>query len=299
MFGLCGPSDCTQEDYFALYNTSQTLLIKSIEGVLNKTLPRTNSLTFVDPSAITVEDGSWYYLTTYICIVLIALAAIGTIYSSLKKHDDADEPGSAPMPSYYQTIETTTYQDSDVRFNNAAEESVLKRFFDSFSISKNLDALWNAKQENWQDKDLEVFKGVRAVAFFMVVVSLTFSTDSQTMKNYPSGLSIVDSPWYLLVIAGLRAIDVFFFLSGFLAAYMLISKQERLGFSIKTYLEIIYHRLLRIYPTYFIVMLIYWKLSVYLTTGPMWSLYVDNVEVCDNSWGQTMLLLQNWLAPEG
>lgn len=53
------------------------------------------------------------------------------------------------------------------------------------------------------------------------------------------------------------------------------------------------HRFLRLWPTYMTCLFFYWKLSVYLGSGPLWYLYIDVTGQCNQVFWQNMLLIDN------
>jgi hypothetical protein len=82
------------------------------------------------------------------------------------------------------------------------------------------------------------------------------------------------------VFAGFYAIDIFLFLSGFLAGYLIISMVKKMKPSVLNYLKFLLHRFFRIWPAYFIAIFLFpenppnpWKwtyvLAVYNTSESM------------------------------
>ena len=50
----------------------------------------------------------------------------------------------------------------------------------------------------------------------------------------------------------------------------------------KFYFGAILHRFIRIWPTYMMAILIFWKIAPYLHSGPIWSLFSAQIDNCDN-----------------
>ena len=65
------------------------------------------------------------------------------------------------------------------------------------------------------------------------------------------------------------AVDVFFFIAGFLAAVIMLKKfaemaEKKKKVNYGLYPALILHRIIRIWPTYFVCLMIYWKISIFL-----------------------------------
>jgi len=71
----------------------------------------------------------------------------------------------------------------------------------------------------------------------------------------------------LLVLAAFFAVDVFFYIGGFLVAYSFLRNQMK---SIMKYPLAIVHRLLRFWPSYIMAMLIYYSIMIHTGAGPLW-----------------------------
>jgi peptidoglycan/LPS O-acetylase OafA/YrhL len=232
-----------------------------------------------------------------VLILLCVLILVSLIYGCFSKEEDIDHAHPANLPSYYHSVDTTIAI-SELEHGGLYSESAVKRFLDAFHVGKALSSLWSTKTELWHEEDLYVLSGVRMIAFMLVVLFQTFVIESFVYKNYAGGASVYDSPWYLLVLLGYKGIDTFFFLSGFFAAYMLYSKMSNMEFSTRHYLEIIFHRWLRLWPLYIIILLLYWKVSIYFAKGPLWIFYAEQAQSCETSWIHNLFLMDNWLIGE-
>ncbi len=86
---------------------------------------------------------------------------------------------------------------------------------------------------------------------------------------------------YLLLQAGLSAMNVFFFISAFLLAYFII--KVRPNTFIKYPLAML-DRVLRFLPSYFIAILIFWGVLPHLGSGPLWVKTMKPVWDCNPVW---------------
>lgn len=98
----------------------------------------------------------------------------------------------------------------------------------------------------------------------------------------------------MVLLNGPIIVDTFFFISGFLACYLIleeISKRGNISF-IKLYL----HRLVRLLPPYAIILACYCTLFVKMGSGPLWKERVGvEQERCRESWWANLLFINNYM----
>jgi len=84
------------------------------------------------------------------------------------------------------------------------------------------------------------------------------------------------SPWWSTIIpGGFYAVDVFFFLSGFLTFHLLTEKIYGKPFNIRFFTMIFVHRYLRLLFVMIFVMLFAMYCFYYMGSGPQWDLFED------------------------
>ena len=113
----------------------------------------------------------------------------------------------------------------------------------------------------------------------------------QVASNSLTFSSILQKPYFLIVEAGMFAVDTFFYLGGFMAAYVLLRQKN---FNLFTYPLVIFNRLLRIWPSYIVAILIFYSIFMHLGSGPNWHLGLDQVQLCDGMW-RSLLFLDNFI----
>jgi peptidoglycan/LPS O-acetylase OafA/YrhL len=99
-----------------------------------------------------------------------------------------------------------------------------------------------------------------------------------------------------LVPAAYFAVDTFFWIGGFLVTIGLLENMKKMVKFIPFYFSCIVHRLIRIWPTYILAILIFWKIAPYLSNGPIWlsfSMTSDNCSGGGFLWN--MLFLDNFV----
>lgn len=93
-----------------------------------------------------------------------------------------------------------------------------------------------------------------------VILGHLYSVRIQNVVNALTITDQVEGPFFLLVLASFFAVDVFFYIGGFLVAYSFLRNQMK---SIMKYPLAIVHRLLRFWPSYIIAMLIYYSIMIH------------------------------------
>ena len=55
------------------------------------------------------------------------------------------------------------------------------------------------------------------------------------------------------------------------------------------------NRVIRLWPCLLITLLVYWKISPYLSFGPIWFFHISSIETCDkNGWWRRLLFISNF-----
>ena len=85
--------------------------------------------------------------------------------------------------------------------------------------------------------------------------------------------------------------DIFFFISAFIFTQKLLAIE---GDYFPAIFKNLGSRVARLYPLYFMVLLIYWCITPSLHMGPVWYKYQEEVAVCNHSWWRVLLLIDNW-----
>lgn len=121
---------------------------------------------------------------------------------------------------------------------------------------------------------------------------------ARTAYNIQDLIYIIQEPgWITLVPAAYFAVDVFFFIGGFLAAVLVLEKLLKMR-SVKMALipSMWLHRFLRIWPTYAFCLLVYWQLSVHWGDGPIWNEYIVMADYCNGTWWRNLLFIDNFFS---
>jgi peptidoglycan/LPS O-acetylase OafA/YrhL len=102
------------------------------------------------------------------------------------------------------------------------------------------------------------------------------------VKNWIETIDILTTPGIVtLVAAAYFAVDTFFWIGGFLVTIGLLEQMEKMGKFLPFYITCIVHRLIRIWPTYILAILIFWKVAPYVSNGPIWLSFSLTSSHCD------------------
>jgi peptidoglycan/LPS O-acetylase OafA/YrhL len=94
-----------------------------------------------------------------------------------------------------------------------------------------------------------------------------------------------------LVTGGFLAVDVFFFIGGFLVAYSFMREKSK---SLLKYPMAILHRVLRFWPSYIMVILLYYSVQIHAGNGPLWkeNNTLGQIPYCSGAW-KSLLFVDN------
>lgn len=158
---------------------------------------------------------------------------------------------------------------------------------------------------------LDVLNGIRVLSMVWVILGHTLFFPQQITRNLEYVFAEVSQRWtFSFIVDATFSVDTFFFLSGFLAAFLMVkdmqkqkAKLEREGKQdAKGYMRWVLffvHRYLRLTPVYFMWLVVHWKVVPALAsqTGPLGFLQQDgrnDGSNCDQYWWTNMLYINNF-----
>lgn len=177
------------------------------------------------------------------------------------------------------------------------EESKLVKYLLCFSVITNLKRLFTSRsQEKLGEKDtMELLNSVRVLSIGWVILGHTLFHLSFTavISNYDKFQDKLAESNMIIPISGEVSVDTFFWLSGFLIGYLLITEINN---GRKMNWSIVYiHRYLRLTPLLLFCVLFFWAFQKHIGSGPMFfnGDFLNNP--CKNYWWADILYLNNMI----
>jgi len=173
-----------------------------------------------------------------------------------------------------------------------ASKSMPGKLFLAFSPSRNLKKMFYTPQR--KDDYLSALNGIRVISMYLVILGHTNALMiAGGVINIAGVQGFVNSWWAIIIGIGFYSVDVFFFVSAFLATYLMIGK-----FHGKRFFNIpmVYlHRLIRVVPTLLLLYAMFFTFFQFLGSGPLWKPYTDDaIENCQRGWWQPILFISSW-----
>ena len=279
--GLCVPSACTA----ALVDTAIANLIENIPAAQGYQIQA------VDPSsALTYDNNFYFYLIVIVLVIFTIFVIIGTFqpYAGINWQNDKSQDGSI----IWTNGNTDNFK--SVIPNIKLDPTPSERFFDCFNVSKNFKKLFSTGSAEGHDLDIGVFNGIRTLSYFYVIFGHDYLVRGTTGVIAVEVEAMIQHKVMIFVTGGFYAVDCFFFLGGFLTAFVMTDKLRKMGPSVLNYLMLVFQRYLRIMPLYITCIFIYWKLSVLIGSGPIRYLMVNTItSQCNESWWQHLFFGDN------
>ena len=123
----------------------------------------------------------------------------------------------------------TNYQNISEDDDSKRDKEIIKSkdqlglFFLSFSPVRNLRKMFYTPQR--KDDYLTVLNGIRVISMYYVVLGHTPSVLGIAPNLNLTAMTTIPQSWWVIYFAvGFYSVDVFFFISAFLATYLMISK---------------------------------------------------------------------------
>lgn len=261
--GLCIPSDCTTADT-AVVAEGMTAVVADSGLVVE--------INFTDPEDTTIP--TYLIAGSLLTALFLCVIAVGTVvqYTALLN-----------KPEHGSKID-----------NPEVTKTQLGKFFLSFAIYRNIKKIFYTPQAKPNDH-LTILNGIRFMSILWVIMGHAFvSIFLYPASNLSELASFVNPWWFEVISAGVFAVDVFFFLSAFLGAYLLISKP--FDKSVGGFLVVYFHRIFRLLPPILLLTCIFLIFYKELGDGPIWGTTAQtSIDLCVDQWWYNALFVNNVL----
>ena len=295
--GICGPRVCNMSQLQSYTN----YFIQMIANFSGQNITGYD-MSFIDPEqAAKPENGFWLYIACLVIIMPTFAAIAGTIIAYNKKR--VSKAGSTEIQEATVLSGLLPRENQEGRINGSVnsvniilstETSNWKNLLESFDLSKNFKSIFNNEEDASHDQNLNALNGIRAFAFFTIVYGHCFDETIFFLSNPTYVPLFINTLWVWTAFATLYAVDTFFYLGGFFTGFIMLSKLKRMPIGFKNYFKIVFHRWIRLWPAYCVAILFFWKITVHLGDGPLWADYVEQAQLCSQSW-KNLLLMNNFL----
>eukprot|EP01137_Pigoraptor_chileana_P015629 Opistho-2@71817 len=289
--GLCLPNSCDNEDVVEGINMAVIPGIESIGATLNLTNVSSPELDLVN----SFDAGTIFAIVFF--SLLLGLMVVATLFdlrrTVIRHYGKSINDGDEKLPLIAEEDD-----DARARAKKEAESRHASRGVQallSFSVVANMPKLLAPAPAS----SFGMLNGMRVLSMAWVVLGHTVMqvlglVGFQNLDAF----SRSTKEWYFqFVLGGEYAVDSFFFISGFLVAYLLLKElRERDGRV--NWGMFYFHRYWRLIPCVAVVLLFYFKISYHMGSGPFWYLYQYEVDSkCPQYWWTHLLFIHNNFYP--
>jgi len=178
-----------------------------------------------------------------------------------------------------------------------AGEARANWLFRAFDAVGNTKSLYKTAQEAGQSDQLATFGFLRTLSMFWIAAFHTLRKYRNIFRA--SGEWPAPTPFLVdFFHTGNTAVGIFLFMAGFLAAYTLAMKSSREGIKVSKFFSDIWHRLIKVYPGYWVAVLLHWMVVPGLMKGTITNRYRGIARFCGEVWVQKLFMIDNLLAHE-
>jgi len=275
--GLCMPKECGPSDFDPLRATIAHLINSAFSS--NETSPLSKNLTeknvrFIDPRDYPNEYGfAFAALLIIIAIIfLLNIASVAVRYFAPNSITDKNE----------------------IKLDENAIFTTL-HYFDPV---KNYARLFGDLPEKY-NPDLQIFSGIRFGMMLWVIVGHTYYyAQFYPLVNPTAILDFMKGFWHSYLTNATYSVDVFFFMSGFLAFYLIFFELRAKNGDV-SYWKFIVHRIIRMSPLYFIICVVFAYVFPNIVEGPMkYTILEGNERTCQKTLYSNFFYFINWVPPK-
>ena len=318
-FGICFPSSCDAKDFYSLFSiksnsdVNEVLYAKTFtadEGLMTREInikvPVENQELVCPWRDLKWTTSSIVVLT--ISVLLIALVIMGTVIDLLFWFVENIFPKLYPPAKQSEDIRYTVPQSSnedeplinDTLLNRRPSATIrfyefVKDFTLSFSLYKTLPAIMATHQPG---KAITSVHGIRVISLFWVILGHTviWALQFNVVANILEVFQTVPKRFLFQIIDNAYfAVDSFFVLSGLLLSFLSMKEIEQRRGKFP-FISFYVHRLLRLSPSYYFVVFLYFKVLPHVGSGAVWLL--RDYDQCGKYWWTNILYINNFLLPK-
>jgi peptidoglycan/LPS O-acetylase OafA/YrhL len=261
--GICAPDQCFVKDFQEMSNELTAFLLQKYPA--SQKILMNDSIEVVDVEEHNSRSLTWQAMTTLIIFLsLSSLTLIGTIIECSHHYS-----GSTPKN--------------------------LSKILLCFSLKSNFSKLLTYPKDF---DNLHVLNGIRVFSMLFICYShnYVYSFSGPTV-NPTRAIDITKDFWSHLATFPLYMVDMFFIISGFLVSYLVIKDLQNKRGKYNWFMFVV-HRLIRICPIYFLVLLFFINLMKFMGRGALWPMFTSKYEEPCDYWWTNVLFISNIYPPD-
>ena len=194
--GVCMPAFCSADDINTL------LRLFSIPGIDPSTTVA------IDPASLSYDFGGGSIAVSFILALLVAMVLIGPIYKTFRNIFKSSLKNFEPLLDDVQ--------------EERPQETLIEATLNAFSLELNVKKLFTIREGK-----LDFFNCLRALSLFYVIFGHEFILRFNQSINPADINDMLTKPLFLLIAGAFYAVDVFYYLSGFFLAFVLIQENSK------------------------------------------------------------------------
>jgi peptidoglycan/LPS O-acetylase OafA/YrhL len=181
------------------------------------------------------------------------------------------------------------------RFTYTERNSIFE-YMAVFNFRKMYEHLAGTRAKPWDDRELDVFDGIKVWSFFVYTVGQTaFALFLTWLNNIFTLFSMLRMLPVNSFLMSNIALEVFVFVSAFFTSYrcfQIMDAQDSV-LSIGDYLKIVAKKFMRLAPVYYVLWLVVWVITSRVVFGPISYTANGNMATCSEDWVWTLFMLGN------
>ncbi|KAL4091363.1 hypothetical protein QTP88_026065 [Uroleucon formosanum] len=256
LWALCFPDSCTNEDIRISVDRTLTPIFRANNISVKVAVP---PLMYTSKNT-TLEYTNTALIVYGIFIVGIALMIAGTLYELFANH------------------------------LKLGESTFVDMFLRSYSMITNMRNL----TEDPKSKDFAITNGLKTLGLISVLIGHRVALNLGIASFDPELSEHIFTDFWYSFLKSPIAVEIFFIISGFFT-FILIEERLSSGKSLK-FVYLMIYRIIRIFPTYISIIVIFAFVLPYMGDGPLWKLIVyPEAEFCRKNWWTNLLFINNYV----
>lgn len=304
--GLCGPKTCSKQDYYDILSQKELTLGLNLffdhvqamklaqfhtKGAISADeIPSDISIRVEFPDndlEQAVKSPGRDCAICVISVVLVFLVGLGTAL------DVKGDTGTKRKQAHI-ALEDEKCPKTD------ESPPTSHKWIKCFSLYSNVPKLFVLKSSS-ERNSLDTLHALRVLSILWILYGhvCQFRLTVNPLKNYYEIYDKMKDSRYAFVYGAEFAVDVFFWMSGLLMAFLFLqSLQVRQSLRPIEWCMLYMHRVYRILPGYMYILVLLWSGIKYLGSGPLWFQQGNLDTDCGDYWWANALFLNNFL-PNG